>query len=177
MSGESEAGQSEPALVVRRVSPDDWASYRLVRLAALADAPYAFSSTLEREQAFTEEQWRVRLGMAASFLAWQDGQPVGTATVLSHDQANEPDLPGASALVAMWVQPQARGFGAADRLVGAALDHARSAGAPSVVLWVFEANTRAHAFYRRMGFRDTETRDCPAHRPGEWERRMITDLA
>ncbi|HET9894818.1 MAG TPA: GNAT family N-acetyltransferase [Streptosporangiaceae bacterium] len=65
----------------------------------------------------------------------------------------------------------------ADRLVKTALDHARQCGAPSAVLWVFEANERALAFYRRMGFRPTGTTMYQPHRPGERERLMVRELS
>jgi ribosomal protein S18 acetylase RimI-like enzyme len=161
---------------VRQVTPDDWASYRTVRLAALVESPGAFSSTLEREQAFTEEVWRTRLAGAASFLAWRDGQPVGTLSVLDYDPSHGHEFTGASHLVAMWVDPQERGLGVADELVTAALAHVRAAGAPALVLWVFEANERACGFYRRMGFRSTDATMYQPHRPDERECLMICEL-
>ena len=62
---------------IRRARPEEWPVYRQVRLTALAEAPYAFMSTLEREQGFGEDIWRQRLGSptAATFLAWRDGEP------------------------------------------------------------------------------------------------------
>ncbi len=161
---------------IRRVRPEDWQIYRQVRLAALAEAPYAFMSTLEREQAFEENVWRQRLGSAtaATFLAWRDGEPAGTATGKADDQEDEYAVPGAWQLVGMWVDPRARGLGVADALVEAVADHARAQGAESLVLWVTEINDRARGFYERMGFARTGTRQpVRPDEPDHWEEQMI----
>ena len=67
---------------VRRVHAAEWKELREVRLRALADAPDAFASTLEREAAFPEEVWRQRAHggpASASFIVREDGVGVGTA--------------------------------------------------------------------------------------------------
>lgn len=51
---------SAMTLSVARVHADDWHRFRALRLAALADSPEMFGSTLRREQAFSEEEWRRR---------------------------------------------------------------------------------------------------------------------
>ena len=162
---------------VGRIGPDEWASYREVRLAALADTPLAFSSSLERERAFDEETWRGRLGSAATFLAWREGAPAGTVTVLPYDESQRHGVSGAAHLVAMWVTPDARRLGIGRQLVEAVFGEARAMGAPAVVLWVFEDNDRARGLYEEMGFRATELRDSPPDRPEDAEILMVRELA
>jgi hypothetical protein len=43
---------------VVRAAAADWQDVKLTRLRALADAPYAFASTLAREQMYDDEEWR-----------------------------------------------------------------------------------------------------------------------
>ncbi len=145
---------------VRRARPDEWATVREVRLAALADAPDAFASTLSREIGRSGPQWRSRIGAWPWFLAWRGGTPAGLVAAVPDQAASGPPAAGRRGwhLVSMWVSPQARGHGVADVLVGAVIDHAEAAGAPRVTLWVAAGNARALAFYRRMGFAATGRR-------------------
>src|SRR5215472_2173042 len=162
--------------VITRAGPQDWQVYRRVRFAALADAPYAFSSTLEREQGYPDDRWSQRLGSvtAATFLAWQDGEPVGAATGKVENPADEHAIPGSWQLVGMWVEPRARGLGVADALVEAVAGHAASQGAEALVLWVTEINDRARRFYERMGFQPTGARQVVRpDEPDYWEQQMI----
>ena len=54
---------------LRVLTPDDWRTWRRLRLAALAEAPYAFGSRLADWQGDgdREERWRARLGIPGSF--------------------------------------------------------------------------------------------------------------
>ena len=145
---------------VRRAYPDEWATVREVRLAALADAPDAFASSLRREAGQGEHQWRSRIAAWPWFLAWRAGRPAGLVAAVPGQHATGPQAAGPCGwhLVSLWAAPHARGDGVADLLVGAVLDHAEAAGAPRVTLWVTRGNTRARAFYQRMGFTPTGRR-------------------
>jgi GNAT superfamily N-acetyltransferase len=161
---------------VRRLGPQDWEISRDVRLTALAEAPYAFMSTLARELQFDQQVWQQRLSSlsAATFLAWVDGSPAGTATGKIDDPDDEFTVPGSWQLVGMWVEPRARGTGVADRLVEAVSEHARENGASSITLWVTEINVRARAFYLRIGFAPTgERQPVREDEPDHWEMQMI----
>ncbi len=145
---------------VRRAHPDEWAAVREVRLAALADAPDAFASTLRREARRGEPQWRSRITASPWFLAWHAGRPAGLVAAVPDQPASGPRQPARAAgtLSPCGSAPQARGHGVADVLVGAVIDHAEAAGAPRVTLWVALGNARARAFYQRMGFTPTGRR-------------------
>ena len=167
---------------IRRLVSADWATLRRVRLASLADAPYAFSSTLTREQGFDEQLWRGRISSSAIFVAWQDGEPTGMVAGVPEQTAREAGFEqaaaGTSHLVSMWVCPRARGLGTADRLVESVCDWARADGADLVELWVTDVNARARAFYRRMGFVSTGKRQLVRpEEPDHWEEQLTRTLA
>lgn len=133
---------------VRPLKAEDWILYRAVRLAALADAPEAFGSTLGHEQAFTEDRWRERLAKRNQFIAENGAEACGLIGIIPAD-------PGIAELVSMWVSPATRGRGAGDLLVLAALRWARDHDFPKVQLWVAEGNDHAERLYARHGFQRT----------------------
>jgi GNAT superfamily N-acetyltransferase len=145
---------------VRLLEVEDWALYRSVRLASLADSPEAFWSSLAREEAFAPDVWQDRLAARNTFLAETGDGPAGLAAVV-------PDEGAAAELVGMWVAPSARGRGVGDLLVRAALDWAAGRGFAELRLWVFEGNHRAERLYARHGF--ARTGPAKPGRPGRDE--------
>ena len=122
---------------VRRLRPDDWETFRDLRLRSLAGAPDAFGSTLEREQAFTEDDWRRRV--AGQVVAVLDPEPVAVGGLF--DDHGVPHVWG------MWTDPAHRGRGHARRILDALI-------APGVeaVLDVNVANDVARTAYEHYGF-------------------------
>jgi RimJ/RimL family protein N-acetyltransferase len=140
---------------LRRVQAGDWQELRQVRLRALADAPDAFASTLEREAAFPENIWRQRAEggpASATFIVVEDGIGVGMAAVIA-----EPD-PGRMQLVGMWVDPRHRRRGIAQALIGQAVRWSRDHQAHELLAWVAEPNAAAGKLYARAGFRPAGAR-------------------
>ena len=163
----------------RRPSAADWAELRDARLAALAEAPYAFASTLERERAFPDDVWRERAGGGRTVAAWQGDAIVGMATVLprDHDGPASGRRPYSDStnwhLVGMWASPDVRGKDVARRLMADACALARQSGAKTMTLWVTEVNDRARAFYRKVGFRPTGARQLVRpEEPDHWEEEL-----
>lgn len=129
-----------------------------------------------RDDRESTERWQTR-GLAHEV----DGvSPEGCITYVSHDQAGVPtgwagvgparDLPAPTPLElwALYVAPEHWGTGVASALVDMVL------GSEPGYLWVLDGNTRAVAFYRKVGFElDGETK--PFDGTSTAELRMVRD--
>lgn len=146
------SGRPTPAgLVIQRAGETDWERVKAVRLAALEESPGAFGSTLAKEREYAETAWRQWCRDTATFLALQDGTPIGMAAGVdgtSHDERK---------LIAMWLHPAHRGSGASTALLTAVRNWAHGDGAATLMLWVTRGNDPAAGLYRRAGFTETGT--------------------
>lgn len=154
---------------VRTAGPEQWATWRALRLRALQTDPEAFGSTYAQMIARdSEDYWRgVLAAPGRCFLARIAGAAIGMARVLpaplerTADAADGADgadgadaAPPVAEVISVWVDPQARGAGAGRALVTACVDWARRhlPGA-AVRLHVVETNTAARRLYESCGFR------------------------
>ena len=192
--------ETETAFEIRQAAQHDWAALRQVRLAALAEAPDAFSSTLDREIERPEQFWLDRIAAWPQFIAWAGGEPVGIVGAFAEPAADDGNANAGSQanagaagqdgcsgvaggrgswhLVSMWVSPQVRGLGIADDLVAAVIAYTRADGAKRLTLWVTDVNARAIAFYDRMGFRSSGRRQLVRpDEPDHWEHEQVLDLS
>jgi ribosomal protein S18 acetylase RimI-like enzyme len=135
---------------LRVLTPGDWPLWRELRLAALAEAPYAFGARLAEWQGEgdREERWRARLALPGSrnLVALLHGRPAGMASGIPGPDGRTAEL------ISMWVGPGARGQGVGDRLIEAVAEWARRSGARVLRLDVAAGNDAAIALYRRHGF-------------------------
>lgn len=146
---------------VRQIGADGWQVMRDVRLAALLDAPEAFSSSYQREAGFGQADWLGRITRGASFLAYADGVGSGPAGIVGGFVPS----PGLPELVSMWVAPENRGAGVGRALVGAVVQWARAEGHDQLRLWVAEGNEPARILYEVRGFTPTGERQPLPSRP------------
>ena len=145
-------------VVVHEIAPQDWERFRRIRLRALADSPFAFSSTVEEEEARAESDWRERLAHPGrvTFTAIDGDRWVGIAGVHVQD-----DEPSTVHLVSMWVDPGARRGGVGTVLVTRAIEWAQARGMRRLDLWVTETNEPAAPPLRRMRFRPRHPAPAP----------------
>jgi hypothetical protein len=58
---------------MRLLRPEEWRTFRDLRVRALTEAPHAFGSTSARELAPADAEWRQRLARRAQFVVSLDG--------------------------------------------------------------------------------------------------------
>ena len=128
---------------VEVMTPDDWRTWRDLRLEGLQDTPIGFGRTYEQELLITEQQWReggLRPGVRV--LAYDDERAVGMAGGF----VSEDGLP---ILFGVYVTPPARG----GAVLAALVDEVAAWAAPTpLTLDVHAANVRARRAYEKLGF-------------------------
>jgi len=136
------------AFEIRRLAAGDAADYRGIRLAALASAPEAFSSTYEIEATRPPEAFAERLEASVVYAAYHQDRIVGVAGIAPR---LGPKGRHRGFLWGMFVRPDARRLGAA-RLLLDALLIAASDRFEQVTLEVAAGNMAALALYEQSGF-------------------------
>lgn len=170
-------GGSGPRVNVRRIRVDEGGRLRAIRLAALADAPSAFGSTLAEERDLPDEHWiryaeeSARADSSAIFVAEEQAEWYGIIRGFVHKDYYE-----IVRIASMWVDPARRRAGVGAMLVEQVAAWAAGRGARRLQLWVTETNQAARALYARRAFVETtHTKPLPSN-PALQEVLMVREL-
>jgi ribosomal protein S18 acetylase RimI-like enzyme len=166
----------KPPFTIRHLTPADAADYRVIRLAALQNAPDAFGSTYESEAPRPMSGWEERLAAPGAFGAYLDAEIVGMARFVQDAGSAKERHKGS--VYAMYVAPQARGQGIGSALIGAVIAHA-SGVVEQLRLGVVDTNITAIRLYQKHGFEiyGTEVRALKTDRGYSDELLMALRLA
>ena len=141
-------------LAIRRLTPDDAAAYRALRLRGLQEHPDAFTSShaedSETPLATTERR------LAPDSPDWVFGAFVGDELAGVVGLAREPRAKNRhkAAVFGMYVAPEHARRGIGRELLRHAIEAARSqSGLEQLVLTVTETNVAARTLYEKLGFR------------------------
>ena len=135
---------------IRQLTLGDAAAYRSIRLAGLKQSPDAFGSTFEAELTKPLAWFFDRLSTRQVFGAFRGAEILGTAGFAVRDGDKEAHK---GLLWGMYVRPEARGTGVAQRLVEAVIAFARPR-VELIQLSVVVGNERARRLYARLGFEE-----------------------
>lgn len=137
---------------IRRLRPQDWRTFRDLRLRALRESPNAYGSTYENQEDYGEQHWRDWLSRdLPKLVASHDGADVALGSIFVTDD-------GWARVIAMWTMEQHRGHGHARAILTELVDWARERGHP-VELHVNTANPSARRVYEGFGFVATGERE------------------
>jgi ribosomal protein S18 acetylase RimI-like enzyme len=140
---------------IERITAAKVTLFKDVRLRALQDAPYAFSSTYAKEAQFTEAEWIRRAERwngesGIGFVAMDEDRACGIAGSF----LDEKDETRAQ-LISMWTAATHRQRGIGRLLVNHILEWARDRKTHVLQLMVTSNNEAAIRFYERLGFTRT----------------------
>jgi ribosomal protein S18 acetylase RimI-like enzyme len=143
-------------VAIERITPQNVAIFKNVRLRALQDTPLAFGSTYADEWKLSDAEWLNRATRwngerGVGFLAFDENlTPCGMAGSFLDEQ----DATRAK-LISMWTAPTHRQRGIGRLLVHEILNWARTRRVHTLVLMVTSVNESAIRFYDRLGFSRT----------------------
>ncbi|MFE1285372.1 GNAT family N-acetyltransferase [Streptomyces sp. NPDC058751] len=145
--GDERAAPRPEDVLLREPGPGDL-GWIVQRNAALYAAEYGWNADYEGLVArivadFAEDH---DPHLERVWIAELDGRPVGCVMCVRDD------APGTARLRLLLVEPETRGLGIGDRLVGAVVGFAREVGYHELVLWTNDVLTAARRIYRRHGF-------------------------
>lgn len=137
---------------IKTLSPDQWQLYKTIRCRALAEAPYAYSSTLDDALKRSDEEWQqltlqyARDPNSTTYFTFEGEVPCGmSACVVDGSEAE---------MFAVWVDPDYRRKGIGSLLIEFARAWSELQGARKLKVGVFDDNLAALVFYRLAGFKD-----------------------
>lgn len=151
-------------LDIRRATPAD-----APVVARLFGALHAFNASLDMrfelgegwESVLAEHLAHERAhGHGITLLSWQASRPIGMVMMDGHTESPLFRHRHWAELIALWVEPDARGLGVAHALVAEGLRWAGDQGYARVQLYVTASNDRARSFYAKSGFRPIQEIWC-----------------
>lgn len=138
---------------IRKLTVQEWNTYKNLRLRALADSPDAFGRTLAEERERSNAEWSSRLASGADsswdlpLVAEVDREPIGLAWGRI-DKTN----PEVANLYQMWVAPSHRRLGVGLMLLETVIAWAKAKNAYYLDLGVTFNDSPAMRLYTRAGF-------------------------
>ena len=137
---------------VRRLTLDDAAAYRALRLRSFREHPEAFTTSYEEleRQSLAETEKRMA---APNIKFWGAFDGDRLRGYVGLDRETRAKCRHKATLVGMYVEPEAAGQGIGRALVDALLAEARADQLELIVLTVTDGNDKAASLYERCGFK------------------------
>lgn len=145
--------QTTPHL--RRFSPEDWQTFKAIRLEALETESYFFGGRHTLESPLSDEEWLDRLSHPDDGAFWglYDGNEcIGLTGIRKH-----PNYPDSMVLSASYIRKEYRGQGISALFYQTRIDWARENGYTEIYVAHRQGNDASRAANQKFGFKYTHT--------------------
>lgn len=145
--------EDDKLITIRRIQVDEVDLFQELRLTALQEAPYAFSTTYESARQRSGESWREQVESTAkgsdraASIAFSEDTPMGVAALYRLEDQDD-----VGEVLQVWVRPEYRGTRVARYLMATIFEWAKANGFRRLLAGVTKGNARALRFYTNYGF-------------------------
>jgi ribosomal protein S18 acetylase RimI-like enzyme len=158
---------SPSGLRVEVLTEDEWLKLKYIRLTALEKDPSVFLYPYEKEDAYSEQEWRQEFSRGQWYVMVSDDKEIGLLGVTREEAMPEQKY----SLEYLWVDPGVRRTGVASSLLRTALARLGALGVRTAWLQVLDGNEAAMGLYQKFGFQNANERvELPDHPAGGGER-------
>ena len=144
-------------ITIRRIKKEECDVYKEVRLRALKEAPYAFSTTYDSAMQRSDDMWKQQVFGAATgadqaiFIVLSEEKiTIGLAALYrsSTDQKS-------GEMAQVWISPEYRRRGIGKELLDKVIHWGKENGIADFEARIMEGNEQAIAFYKKNNFTET----------------------
>lgn len=134
---------------IRLLGVDDVHDFRNIRLSALKESPEMFGSIYDCEKKLSTQQFMKRLDSFTAFGAYIEEKIVGLCVFKQEDGVKDAHK---AYLSSVFVEPEFRGLGVAEKLLQSVKNYARE-HVEQIMLSVVDGNIAAIKLYEKQGFK------------------------
>lgn len=138
------------SIVIKKLTREDWKTFKELRLQMLTDEPQAFTTTLAQVSAYTREEWKKRVAgeHVAVLVIFVDGKPVGMDGLVYKEHEKE-----AVTIWGMFVKKEFRERGLGTKLMRAIEKEIRKdKSIKTIKICVMACQIPAWKLYKKQGF-------------------------
>ena len=140
---------------LKRFTPEDWQTYKALRLESLLKEPDKFTGTYQDAAAIPDEEWIKRLKQPDFWAMWGMYDADVCIGLTGLVEFNED--PAGAYLIATYIRKEYRGKGLAEQYFQARIDHARQRGYKYLVVGHRANNLPSRRNIEKFGFQLTKT--------------------
>jgi ribosomal protein S18 acetylase RimI-like enzyme len=140
-------------LSIKIATPNDWETFKTIRLEAFKEEPAAFSTLYEEASTYKDTYWKDMLEDENNIIliSYFDGKPVGLIRAALKDEDVAPDTAYVGSL---YVHKDFRGKGIGKMLFNRLIEEVSKHSEINFLrLWVNEEQTTAINLYQTLGFK------------------------